>query len=206
MSPVRVVYQSVKKTIKPCGNVWPTLQNIALVLTLLIAVSFGSSVVTAVAIGLTTEQVQKARATVQASAVVLTSVGNVATEPAGIATSLTATNLGTTDGGADATIYEVPETDIGNNYYEFRAEAVNASTAFPAGKLHVRWDDGMTERLATLTLAVGDGVGALDGATFRIQWSSAPNTGDSVRVVYEEDFTPGDAVTVKRKTLNFDTP
>ena len=180
--------------------------EIILLLVLFLVVTRSGAAATAVNVGFTSQQAQKARAVVQDSAVVLTSVGNIAAEPTGIATSLTAANLSTTDGGADGTVYEVPETDIGNDYYEFRVEAVNANTAFPAGKLHIHWDDGITERLATLTLAAGDGTGPLDGATFRIQWSSAPNAGDSVRVVYEEDFSPGDTVTVLRKTLNFDTP
>ena len=112
------------------------------------------------------------------------------------------------DGGAGVTIYTLTDTDVGvSDYFEFTLASVNASTAFPTGNLNIRWFDGATETVATLTLAGGDTDGVnLDGATFRLQWQTAPATGDTVRVVYHESISAGDAVTVDRESISFTVP
>ena len=180
-------------------------------LLLLVILMGGGSVVKAVTITLSTQEAQQARGVVQASAdVVLTSVGNAtgAYPFSGTATSTTATSLATLDGGAGVTIYTLTDTDVGvSDYFEFTLASVNASTAFPTGNLNIRWFDGATETVATLTLAGGDTDGVnLDGATFRLQWQTAPATGDTVRVVYHESISAGDAVTVDRESISFTVP
>ena len=166
----------------------------------------------AVNVGSTTIAVEVGGSVVQDSSMVLTSVGNTigATYPfSGTKIALTATDVATLDGGGGATIYTLPDHQGRpiRDYFEFTVEAPDASTAFIAGELRIRWIAGTQETVADLTLAIGDTDGSnLDGATFRLEWPANVATGDTVHVVYEEAFSDGASVTVSHQTLTFTSP